>query len=593
MMKKLVYFLTVALAGTFAFASCTKESNEKDPEVPIKSISVKCGDETVAGVVDDNAQKVTFTFNNAETYSNVDISIEVNKGWTLTYPTVLTGVDLQSTPVLRFTSPSNASVRYTIAFSSNAFPIVDPSKIQIEGLKAGENVSVDNGSKTISVKYDQDVIDYNNVKLIFNEGALQTGTQVPEDTDYDFSDGIEQEIIFKLGGQDRVYKVRLDVTAYSGKSMSEMGFTDITANFVDAGQYPFVHVYSADQFLGIPVYNVNSFWAPSNPRSWEYGEELAEGEHYRYSNDAFSFPGDWKEDRPTMNGFGKIVIVTLDQESVKGDITANIDTSKHFSDYNNLVVVTGCKHMNSIDYMVYDNGVMANNPTGDHAVLWRNSVGFNSDGKMSFSVATYKNDKFYSVPKRSDWITEGDAFASEVQQVADAADKQWDVTDASWVYGWAIRDGKALKVTDIIKNDATQYCSDQGVLGMGWGGFYMKRIVIGRTYDNKIAIMVSGGGQDLWDGSKDNAPSTDWPDRWGGIAIGYSTAQMVWIANQLGWRDAALLTSSDDEKPESLPNVKVNGTTVISQADATYQPERYANNGATLTASYFITFDAK
>lgn len=68
---------------------------------------------------------------------------------------------------------------------------------------------------------------------------------------------------------------------------------------------------------------------------------------------------------------------------------------------------------------------------------------------------------------------------------------------------------------------------------------------------------------------------------------------MVWIANQLGWRDAALLTSSDDEKPESLPNVKVNGTTVISQADATYQPERYANNGATLTASYFITFDAK
>jgi hypothetical protein len=578
-MKKFIYLFSAVLLGLFVL-SCSKE--DKKPTIPIQSISVTCQNETVKGVVDDAAKKVTFTFSNAENFSSANIVIEVSDGWTLTYPKTLTGVDLQSTPVLNFTDPNNAVVKYTIAFSSNAFPIIDASKIQIEGLNAGENVSVDNGTKTITVKYDQDKMNYNSVKLIFNTGALQTGTVTPADLDFDFADGVEQPIVFQLGG-DRTYTLKLDVSAYAGKSVSEMGFTDASSTYLDATKYPYVHVYVANQFLGIPVFNTNTFWCPSNPRDWEYKEDHSDGSHYAFLNDAFLFPGDWTSDRPTMNSFGKLVVIYLDQDKVKGGITSNIDYAKTLGDMNNLVVVTGCKHSHSINYMVLSKNTFTNLPTD---VPYRGSLGF-ADGKLSFATAAARGGKLYEVPFQTDWN-------ADAQATADAATTEWKVSDAAWVYGWAIRDGKALKITDIVKNDGSQYISDGGVLGLGWNGFYSKRVIVGRTYDNKIAIMVSAGGQDLWDGSFDNAPTKDWADRTGGIAKGYSTQQMIWIAKQLGWRDAALIATGDDEKESSLdPNVKVNGTAVVTQDEATYNPAWYANNGATQKGSYFLTFDAK
>ena len=91
------------------------------------------------------------------------------------------------------------------------------------------------------------------------------------------------------------------------------------------------------------------------------------------------------------------------------------------------------------------------------------------------------------------------AISLLAEAVAETATEKWDVTDAAWAYGWLIRDGKALTIQDVIKNDGTNYVSDGGVLGLGWNSFYMKRVLVGRTYDNKIAIMVSSGGQDCWD----------------------------------------------------------------------------------------------
>lgn len=596
-MKKIISLLGIALAAGLVFSSCQKEEEEKFAENPLKSITIVNGDETSAGVVNDAEKKIIFVFDESETFSSVDIQIEVNKGWTLTFPTTLTGVNLQDTPVFNFEDPAGQRVRYTVEFSSNAFPIVDASKIQIKGLEAGENLSVNNTTKTISVVYDQNKIDYNNVELIFNEGSLQKGVVLPSDLVFDFSDGISQPIVFELSGE-RPYTLTLDVSAYTKKSVSEFGFQDVTANFVTASDYPFLNVYKTTMIQNIPVWEINNVWTPSNPRNWEHMEDWVEGEQYPYTHDVFSMVGNWTEDRPTMTMFGTLAIVTIDQDKVAGEIIPNMDYSKKFGEVEGLVTIMGCKKAGSIDYMIYDNSTVVNEGVGCHSA-YRNSIGFTEDGKLSFAVAARKGNDLYQVPFQTEWLPLGpDNYSpaeGAAEAIADAATDKWNVSDAAWAYGWLIRDGKALTIQDVIKNDGTGYVSDGGVLGMGWNSFYMKRVLVGRTYDNKIAIMVSSGGQDCWDSGYDVYDNVYQPYResWG-YYFGCNTAQMVWIANQLGWRDVALVSTSDDETDNTIePNVRVAGKAVISQEEATYNPALYANESADKVASYYISLTAK
>lgn len=596
-MKKIVSLLGIALAAGLAFSSCTPEEEVKYAENPLKSISIVNGDETSQGVVNDVDKKIIFVFDESETFSNVDVIVEVNDGWTLTFPTTLTGVNLQDTPVFNFDDPSGQRVRYTVEFSSNAFPIVDGTKIQIRGLEAGENVSVNNTTKTITVVYDQSKIDYNNVELIFNEGALQKDVVLPDNLSFDFSDGISQPIVFELSGE-RPYTLTLDVSAYTKKSVSEFGFVDVTANFVATEEYPYLNVYKTVQINNLPVWELDNVWTPTNPRSWEYYEEQEPGAHYSYNHDVFSMVGNWKEDRPTMTMFGTLAIITVDQDKVAGEIIPNIDYGKKFGEVDGLVTIMGCKKAGSIDYMVYDESVVVNPGEGSYS-SYRNSVGFTEDGKLSFAVAARRDNELYQVPFQTERLPLGpDNYSpaeGAAEAVAAAATDKWNVTDAAWAYGWLIRDGKALTIQEVVANDGTNYVSDGGVLGMGWNSFYMKRVLVGRTYDNKIAIMVSSGGQDCWDSGYDIYDNVYKPlrDSWG-YYFGCSTAQMVWIAHQLGWRDVALVSTSDDETDSMVePNVRIAGKAVISQEEATYNPELYANDSADKVASYYISLTAK
>lgn len=596
-MKKIISLLGLAIAAGMIFSSCTKEEEAKLAETPLKSITVKNGGETAAGVVNDTDKTVLFVFDESESFSNVDLIVELNEGWTLTFPTTLTGVNLQDTPVFNFEDPSGQRVRYTITFSSNAFPIVDASKIQIKGLQAGENISVDNATKVITVVYDQDKIDYNNVEIIFNEGALQNGVVLPSDLAYDFTDGISQPLVLDLNGE-RPYTLTLDVSAYRKKSLSEMGFTDLTSEFVTPADYPYLNVYKGTVFPNLPVWEIGNVWTPSNPRSWEYWIEQEPGEPYPYTHDVFSMVGNWTEDRPTMTAFGTLAIITIDQDKVAGEIIPNVDYSKKFGEVEGLVTIMGCKKAGSIDYMIYDNSSVVNEGAGCYSA-YRNSFGFNADGKLSFAVAARKGNELYQVPFQTEWLPLGpDNFSpaeGSAEAVAETATEKWNVTDAAWAYGWLIRDGKALTIQDVIKNDGTNYVSDGGVLGLGWNSFYMKRVLMGRTYDNKIAIMVSSGGQDCWDSGYDvydnvyNVLRESW-----GYYFGVNTAQMVWIANQLGWRDVALVSTGDDEGDTSImPNVRINGKAVITQTEATYNPDIYANESADMVASYYVSLKTK
>lgn len=577
-MKKVSFYLLAGAA--LMLAACNKNVEPQYSEVPMKSIQVKSGDETVAGVVDDKAKTVVFVFNNAEDFSSVDLIVDLNDGWKLTYPTSLEAVDLQNTPVLRFSDPSNALVRYTVTFSSNAFPIVDPSKIQIKGLNAGESITVDNTTKTITVKYDQDKMDFNAVELVFNEGALQNGVTLPENLVFDFSKGNSQPLVLNLGGE-RVYSVVLDVTAYISATPEQMGFTDVSANFVNEGQ-DWIKVYSADRLVNIPIAvtneskydpswsygNYNAFYyGGSNPRDWEVN---VNSEHCdpTFSDDIFSFPGDWKGDRSVMNGFGQIVIVTVDAAKVKADLKAASDKMDPTT-VDSPVVTSGWLKNANVDYMVMDNGTFVNNPTGDHAVAYRASVVVN-DGSVSFATAAEKSDKLYSVPFQTD--------KPDAEALAAAADTEIPATDAAWVAAWAVRGGKSMKISDIVNNDATQYVSDNGVLGMGWSSnFTNVHNLMGVTYDGKIAFMINAAGVSNWDGvegyvavDNNNVIYTN-----GGFNFhGYSMKQMFWLAQKLGWRDAAALGNSFDEsKNDFCPSLLVNGKSVID--GATVMPTNY------------------
>jgi hypothetical protein len=130
---------------------------------------------------------------------------------------------------------------------------------------------------------------------------------------------------------------------------------------------------------------------------------------------------------------------------------------------------------------------------------------------------------------------------------------------------------------------------------MGWASFYMKRLLVGRTYDNKIAILVTAGGQDYWDSGYDTHKcGYDVYDNEWGYFFGYGTNQLAWIASQLGWRDLALISTSDDETETSIePNVRINGKAVISKEEAHYNPATYDNESAGKVASYYISLTAK
>ncbi len=585
-MKKISYLLG-GLALLLA-VSCNKEAEIVYSENPLKSISVTSGDETVNGVVSDTDKSINFTFNNAEEFSSCDVTLELNDGWTLNYPTSLKGVNLQETPVFRFADHNNAVVRYTVSFSSNAFPIVDASKIQVKGLNAGEAITVDNTTKTITIKFNEGTMDFNNIELVFNEGALQEGVELPESLVYDFAQGNSQDLVLKLGG-DRVYKVVLDVTSYVTTTPEQMGFLDVSSNFVNADQ-SYIKVYSADKLLGLPIAvtneskydpswtygNYNGFYyGGANPREWECN---VTGDHTdpTFSDDIFSFPGDWKADRVTMDNYGQIVIVTVDAGKVKADLKAaanGVDPKT----VNSAVVTSGWVHNSTTDYMVMDNGSFINLPKEEgHEMAYRSSILVN-DGKISFATAAEKGEKLYNVPFQSE--------KPDVAALVAASNDELAAEDAAWVCAWGVRTGKAMGISDFVNNDASQYVSDNSVLGMGWSSnFSYVHNLIGTTYDGKIAFMINAAGKSNWDGiagyvEVDN--NNDIYHNGGFNFYGYSLKQMLWIAHKLGWRDAAGIGNSYNEVIGTFcPSLLVNGKSVIDEGEVT-------------NTTYVIAVDAK
>lgn len=595
-MKKFSYLLILAAAGLISFSSCKKDNEPKYAEYPIKTISVTSGTETIVGAVDDAKRTVTFTFNNAENFSKCDLKVDVNEGWTLTFPRTLTGVDLQSTPTINFTAPDNAIVKYAVKFSSNAFPIVNPQKVQIKGLKEGEALVVDNASKTITIKFDEAVMDFNHIEFVFNEGALQAGATLPATLVYDFDQGNKQPLVINLNGE-RIYQVVLDVSNYMKATPEQLGFTNISASFVNADQ-DWIKVFSADAVTALPVpilttnYDPNwsgspmwgmNLYGAANPRSWEMATPDGNHNDENYDDGIFTFPGDWKGDRATMNCFGKIVIVLVDAAKAKADLIAAAG-GVNPADQKAAIVTSGWTRTQALDYLIKDAGTVV---FPGYDLHYRAALTVDN-GTVGFATAAKKGDKYYSVPFQAErpFAADADQAAKEAgfAKVLETATSEITASDLAWVCGWLVRYGKSMGIHDIINNDASLFVSDNGVLGMGWSSnFYAVHNLVGSTYDGKIAFMINAAGFSNWDGIEGYvAVDNGWDEanNAGFNYRGYSLKQMAWMAQRMGWRNAAVLGNSFDEAKDFTPALLVNGKSVIEGVSPS-------------TSSYVVAVSAK
>ena len=197
-------------------------------EVPFETITLTAGAETVEGTIGENS--VSFKFAEVEDFTACSYNFEVNKGWTCTWPTDPTNVDLtvDENLVLQFTSPKNAIVKYFVSFTSNTLPIVDASKIKVVGDDAAV-VEVNNAKKSMKIYFNAQTMTDSNIQLEFQEGALIEGATVANTT-FDFSQTLAAEVIIAVGEQQVVYTLKLDKSSLM-PNPATLGFSDITADY--------------------------------------------------------------------------------------------------------------------------------------------------------------------------------------------------------------------------------------------------------------------------------------------------------------------------------------------------------------------------
>ncbi len=592
------FFALIGIATMTALVSCEKkeqdtnddnDGKDKTPtyaEVPFSRVAVTCDGETVEGTIQDE-KYIYFHFNKAESFVDANLVIDVNEGYTLTFPTILEHVDLQAEPVLNFRDPKNATVKYWLRFSSDAFPIVDESKIHIEGFAAGEYLTIDNASKLFTVTYDKEKINYEKVTIVFEDGALQDAATVKTNLTYDFTDGIQQPLVIDLGG-DRNYTVKLDVSSYVKLTPSDFGFTDETYKYVDnVDNYPYLNVWRTDRLAAVPVYSTIE-WAHANPYEWDYvwayGENDWGGYFYDWV-DEFTFLGNWAEDRPTMTCIGPVVIVTVDRDAVSGKIVTDDDMSMKLGDVEGLVTAPGYSdNLTNWNYLLYADGKIRIplNGDGDADTPYRSAIGFTEGGKPSFAnaVALAGDTKPRQIPFQKDHAS------SQAEVAAGAVD--WDVVSAAWALPWIIRDGVAMRWEDIWNNDASRWSAG---FGQGWQSMYPGHVVMGVTYDNKIGFICNPGGSDNWDGADSNACPEVFTD--GGWFKGITPNQMAWLAIQMGWKELTVISGQNGEGNGNASTVRVNGKSVFQSADHPYLSPVYDNEGGDVNCAYAIVLNKR
>ncbi len=550
-----------ALMFVFVAVGCEEE---KQPEPvydhPFTKVSFTIGDETVEGAVD--AKIITAAFNETDDFSDVKIVLELNPGFTVTFPTDLDHANLKETPALNFADKNGAELKYRVNCTSNAFPLKDIKKVKINELEAGANLTLN--QYEIAVKMEVGVLTPEHVTLTIPAEALLSGFTAQEDLTFDFSEGMAQPLVISNGEVQKEYTVKLDVASLIPETPESFGFQDITADFVDVAAHPYLKVFKTAGIAQIPTMIIHpeewsGGWLPENAWTWDYGWN-------DWNHEVYHFLGDWEDERPMVSVAHPIVMVTLDQTAVTGKLVADVTDGVALPNLQSLVSVNGPGAAYA-DH-IYDNGSWVKNSDPDNALAFRAAIGFTNEGKMSF--ATLVSEGSPATPQQIP-VVKKDAEADL------AVATEWNVVQAASHWPFAYRDGIALDSWTLLKNDGLNYAWEQA-FGLGYNAHYNSRAVIGRTWDNKIAIAVIPNGTDDYSGYVYNFTF---------IPVGYSYNQLCWLCRELGWRDVFPLTFSANSSRDVKANISVNGKLVLDETD-------YKHNTNPCTNSAFcVSFDPK
>lgn len=553
-----------AILGITLCVSCSDDDDKENGDdgggttatTPFSSVKVEADGETVTGSVDGTT--ITFAFDRAENFSSCRLMVELNTGWQLTYPTDVDDYDMSDDPDLYFKGPDGSKPKYKVVVTSNALPIIDASKITVEG---GYALEINNATKEMVITYDANM-DRSNVRLNFAEGALMAGATV-ETTTFDLSDD-PVTLNIRVAGTNRSYILKIDYSALMTPA-SEFGFQDVTEDYVNKAEYPYITVMKINNATLSNV--IDKKPVKPNPEHWDpsgwYGKTQAE---------AMAVLGDFN-DPATYPGITNIsgvnfTVVTLDASKVKGKLIIDDQNSVSLSEVNNLVVVTG-NHIADKGNAGGRGILYGDNKVYSDKLAWIESqplnvqfgecFGFTEDGKISFDVATVKDNtlmkvRFYNADYSED-IDDRNKFPEpeETFDCRNYLDGAWNVKYVASGYPWLVRKGEKLTYKQVMGNNGFNDSMGDNETN--------RRGLIGKTYDGKIGIAVVGVG---------DADGAD----------GLTLLQAAYVLNKMGWKEIMSLGATGWLTGNSwLPSIKINGQ-LVSGVDGE-------------GSAYVVAFDAK
>lgn len=551
-MKHYLFSLATAFAVAATLFSACEEVNPEQPgdkveyaTVPFETVSITAGEETVEGTI--NGTDIVFNFADVEDFTACSINIDVNEGWTWTWPENPASVDLtvDENLVLIFNSPENAIVKYYFSFTSNSLPIADATKIKVKSDPAAV-VEVNPANKTLKIYYNKETMDVAAIELVFEEGALIPGASY-EGAAFDFTETTKAEFAIKTSTGEVVYTLKLDKSSLM-PNPATLGFSDVTADYTDVEG---VTILKATSLTDIPDFrakydDINNGYIAETPLS---GGEGYYGDWWSYCNADCAHTvweglgDDWVEARQKISiDKLEVIVVMIDESELAGKMYTDQSNSVTSGTVGSFLTISGASSNQGeaglwAENVWYDDYLDATYAPLQEAYI-RTAIGFNADGKMSMQVAGNAAGVWYKWNKLYDETCAAPEYADF---------SEWNVVSVAVTVPSHVRGGHKMKVQEIRTSDGWQ---GETAFGDAWNG-RRARMFAGRTYDGRVAYAA-------FQGAYGRIESLGWDDY---NAIG--TVQASYVLEKLGFKDVIQIATAMYTEDGYKPTILLDGQTLI------------------------------